>query len=290
MPGTELGDWGFMPTDPAPLRRELETARSAADRRLRPGRSGGSEPLTRTARPPRFGPRALLRDAGATEALIVLSDDNGRCRIANRTPAASRRARAADDASGRRLPQGAERVARAVADRDRTPHRVSSALWRLCRNARRDRCTDAPHRSRAARSGASTPVTSSTAAAIRSRCLEAHADRVWHVHFKDCDLRVADSRAREQGSATWPRCARSCSASLAPAPWTLRSVTALRRARATTAGSWSSRTCFPGYGTPKASAQAKPRLPARAGALERAGCESMIPAHEDRRRVEESAA
>ena len=43
--GTELGDWGFMPTDPARLRVESNPARRGDDRRVRarpPARTGGA--------------------------------------------------------------------------------------------------------------------------------------------------------------------------------------------------------------------------------------------------------
>ncbi|HEV2656103.1 MAG TPA: xylose isomerase, partial [Ktedonobacteraceae bacterium] len=72
--GTELGDWGFMPTDPATLRRELE----ARDLSLLaswvtvylhdPSRLGESEAAAiRTAR--------LLAEVGGPDALIVLGND-----------------------------------------------------------------------------------------------------------------------------------------------------------------------------------------------------------------------
>ena len=38
--GTELGDWGFMPTDPAVLRAELGPARAGAAGGLRAGGAG----------------------------------------------------------------------------------------------------------------------------------------------------------------------------------------------------------------------------------------------------------
>ena len=72
--GTELGDWGFMPTDPATLRRELE----ARDLSLLaswvtvylhdPSRLAESEAAAvRTAR--------LLAEVGGPDAMIVLGND-----------------------------------------------------------------------------------------------------------------------------------------------------------------------------------------------------------------------
>ena len=74
--GTELGDWGFMPTDPAKLSdalaaRELDLLGAFvpvpwAD----PSRHAEAEAIAlKTAR--------LMRDAGFSDAFIVLADDNG---------------------------------------------------------------------------------------------------------------------------------------------------------------------------------------------------------------------
>src|SRR5687768_5566190 len=70
--GTELGDWGFMPTDPARLRRELEARQLQLVGAFVPiafadpsAHAAGEAAALRTA--------ALMRDAGATTAFIVLS-------------------------------------------------------------------------------------------------------------------------------------------------------------------------------------------------------------------------
>src|SRR5687767_7316732 len=70
--GTELGDWGFMPTDPSRLRNELAARKlelvgafvpiAFADSRAH---AAGETTAIKTA--------ALMRDAGATNAFIVLS-------------------------------------------------------------------------------------------------------------------------------------------------------------------------------------------------------------------------
>ena len=38
--GTELGDWGFLPTEPAALAAEVQPPRAVARRRVRAGRAG----------------------------------------------------------------------------------------------------------------------------------------------------------------------------------------------------------------------------------------------------------
>jgi inosose dehydratase len=187
--GTELGDWGFMPTDPARLRDEV-------------GRRGlrlvgafvpvaladpekhreGVETAVRTAR--------LLRDAGASDAVIVLSDENGsvadRERCAGRITPEQGLAREQWPA----FAAGANGIARAVgqetglrtvfhehcggyveteAEIDELMARTDPALLGLC--------LDTGH----IVYGGGDPL----------KVLERHAARVWHVHFKDCDPAVA---------------------------------------------------------------------------------------------------
>src|SRR5688500_20163777 len=72
--GTELGDWGFMPTDPAALGRELSDRRLALVGAFVPvafadasAHAAGEAIAVRTA--------TLMRGAGAVDAVIVLSED-----------------------------------------------------------------------------------------------------------------------------------------------------------------------------------------------------------------------
>lgn len=74
--GTELGDWGFMPTDPTKLESELRKrglkllgAFVPVLLKDKSRHAGGIATALKTAK--------LMRDAGASDALIVLSDDNG---------------------------------------------------------------------------------------------------------------------------------------------------------------------------------------------------------------------
>src|SRR5258707_10773046 len=74
--GTELGDWGFMPTDPAKLREELTRRKLKMLAAFVPVRladatkhAEGEANALRTAR--------LLADVGGESGFIVLADDNG---------------------------------------------------------------------------------------------------------------------------------------------------------------------------------------------------------------------
>jgi inosose dehydratase len=191
--GTELGDWGFMPTDPAKLREELRRR----DLQLIGGfvpvplaradqHAAGVESAARTAH--------LLRDAGGPDAVVVLSDDNGS--IADREHYAGRikPEHGLTPDEWKVFASGAERVARAVRDEtglrtvfhehcggyvetmpeiDELMARTDPSLVGLC--------LDTGH----IMYGGGDPL----------QVLERHHSRVWHVHFKDCDPLVA-GRAR----------------------------------------------------------------------------------------------
>lgn len=194
--GTELGDWGFMPTDPAALhdetaRRNLRLIAAFVPIALasESAHAAGIASAVKTAR--------LLRDADGPDAFIVLSDDNGS------VPARESRAgriTAADgltDQQWTTFAAGADAVACAVRDDTglRTvfhPHcggyvETAAEIGELMTRtdpARLGLCLDTGHLV--------------YAGADPLAVLADHQSRIWHVHFKDCDPAVAQ-KAREQG-------------------------------------------------------------------------------------------
>ncbi len=111
--GTELGDWGFMPTDPVALRSDLTRRGLALLGAFVPVRladasthDAGVETAVRTAR--------LLAAASDARPVIVLADDNGA--DPRRAARAGRieRVDSLDDDAWRTFATGAERVAREV--------------------------------------------------------------------------------------------------------------------------------------------------------------------------------
>jgi inosose dehydratase len=111
--GTELGDWGFMPSDPALLapalsRRGLQLVGGFVPVALsQPGAwPEGQDRALRTAR--------LLAAVGGEQARLVLADANGTDPL--RTAHAGRvtPAMALDEARWQRFAEGTERIARAV--------------------------------------------------------------------------------------------------------------------------------------------------------------------------------
>ena len=90
--GTELGDWGFMPTEPAALRRELAArdlsllgAFVPVDLSKENAHDGGEQLALKTAR---------LMAGRSQHPFLVLADDNGKTRFGRRMPVASRQSKA----------------------------------------------------------------------------------------------------------------------------------------------------------------------------------------------------
>ena len=194
--GTELGDWGFMPTDPARLAQEVASRGLQLIAAFVPvaladpdAHAAGIATAVRTAR--------LLRDAGAAEALIVLSDDNAS------VPEREQHAGRITEALGLRDEQwavfaaGADKVAGAVREETglRTvfhPHcggyveteAEIDALLSRTNPATLGLCLDTGH----------LVYAGGNALSVLAR----HASRVWHVHFKDCHPQIA-AAARANG-------------------------------------------------------------------------------------------
>ncbi len=191
--GTELGDWGFLPTDSRVLAADLDRRRLALVGAFVPiafarpdALASGIDAAVRIAR--------LLADTGS-DAVIVFSDDNAA--IADRTARAGR-IRAEDglrDDQWDAYAAAVSRAARAVLDATglravfhhhcaglvETPREIESLMSRTD-PALLGLCLDTGHLTYAG----GDPL-----AAVAS-----YADRIRHVHFKDCDPRLL-RRARE---------------------------------------------------------------------------------------------
>jgi inosose dehydratase len=194
--GTELGDWGYMPTDPARLRDELSqrgltligswvTVRlsDAAYHRE------GLENALRVAR--------LLREVGGERAVVNLGDDHGGARHRFERAGRIRPEDGLDEDGWRVFTQGAQAIAKAVRDETglRTTLHPHGATWvETPREVREflDRtdptligiCFDTGHYAL----GGGDPV----------RGVRDCAERIWLMHFKDFDSSVLE-RAEAEG-------------------------------------------------------------------------------------------
>lgn len=194
--GTELGDWGFMPSDPETLRREL------AARHLQllaswvsvylhdPSRLAESEAVAvRTAR--------LLADVGGPNAFIVLGNDPYTDPIRTKYAGRIKPEQGMSDTQWQSFAAGANQIAHAVKRETglrtvfhhhigtwvETPEETATFLS-LTNPDVVGLCFDTGHY----RFGGGDPVEG----------LRRHADRVWHVHFKDCEPRVAEQSRRNE--------------------------------------------------------------------------------------------
>ncbi len=250
--GTELGDWGFMPAEPARLRDEVARRELALIAAFVPvaladptAHAAGVETAVRTAR--------LLRDAGATGAFIVLSDDNGRVPAREQNAGRIGPEHGMTEAQWAAFAAGADQIARAVRDDTglRTvfhPHcggyiETVAEIDRLMDGtdpALVGLCLDTGH----IMYGGGDPLD----------VLERHAARVWHVHFKDCDPAVArDARARGLGYLAAVRSRLFCELGAGAVDFAAVAA-ALRRLDY---NGWLvvEQDVFPGYGTPAESAK-----------------------------------
>ena len=194
--GTELGDWGFLPTDAAALRSELSRRNLALAGAFVPVRlsdpsahAAGEDLAVRTA--------TLLADSadGGTAPCLVLADDANpeRARVAGRALPEH----ALDEAQWHIVARGTERIARAVRERTglrtafhhhagtyvETPDEVAT-LMDLTDPDLLGLCLDSGHYAYGG---------GDALEAVRR-----YGDRIWHVHAKDCDRGVL-ARARNDG-------------------------------------------------------------------------------------------
>jgi inosose dehydratase len=192
--GTELGDWGFMPTDTAALSRELQERGLALLGAFVPvplrdaaAHATGEETALRTAR---LMAAVAAARAGAPGPFIVLADDNGgdqtRVRLAGRI----RPEHGLDAGQWRVAAAGAERIARAVAEQTglrtvfhhhcggyvETPAEIDALLERTDERLL-GLCFDTGH------------YTFGGGDALEG--LRRYGARVWHVHLKDCQPSAA---------------------------------------------------------------------------------------------------
>jgi inosose dehydratase len=186
--GTELGDWGFMPSVPTELNNvltdknlQLLGAFVPVAMAIEEAHAAGVELALKTA--------GLMYEAGYKNAFIVLADENGS--VDERTKNAGRITpeMGLSDEQWKTFAAGAEKVAKAVKDKYgmrtvfhhhcggyvETPWEVAK-LMKLTDPALLGLCLDMGHFA----FGGGNPV----------EALEKYYNRIWHVHFKDFDPKV----------------------------------------------------------------------------------------------------
>jgi inosose dehydratase len=186
--GTELGDWDFMPTDPAALKDELDARQLEMLAAFVPvdlsdpeAHASGVEVALRTAK---------LLAAVAENPFIVLADDNGKNTTRTQHAGRIKPEHGLTDEQWEIFAQGSQHVAHAVYDHTgvrtvfhhhcsgfvETPAEVEKLLSMTDPDVL-GLCFDAGHYM----FGGGDPVAG----------LRKHANRIWHVHFKDCHPEIA---------------------------------------------------------------------------------------------------
>jgi inosose dehydratase len=200
--GTELGDWGFMPTDPGPLRVELDS------RGLALVASFSTPWLQDAARHAQSADDAvrianLLAAVGGPETFIVLGNDPYGDPVRGKNAGRITAEHGMTDEGWAVFAAGADLVARRVHDEAGIRTVIHQHLGTLVESGAEVRrfldATDPDLVGVCLDTGHWTFGTGEDPAdAVRE-----FGDRVWHVHFKDCDPAVmAESRLREWDGLT----------------------------------------------------------------------------------------
>jgi inosose dehydratase len=200
--GTELGDWGFMPTDPAALRAELDGRDLAL-------LASFSTPWLQDAARHRQGQddavriAKLLAAVGGPDTMIVLGNDPYGDPVRGRMAGRITPAQGLTDEQWTVFARAANDLARRVRDEAGIRTVIHQHLGTLIETGAEVRrlldMTDPSLLGACLDTGHWTFGTGEDPAdAVREL-----GDRIWHVHFKDCDpLVMAESRAQEWDGLT----------------------------------------------------------------------------------------
>ena len=194
--GTELGDWGFMPSVPSELKKELNKRSLSMVGAFVPvflkdrlKHTAGAKLAVKTA--------TLMADAGYPDAFIVLADENGG--VKERTLNAGRvsPSMGLTDDEWKIFAEGADLVAREVKESTglrtvfhhhcagyvETPHEIDNLLA-FTDPSMVGLVLDMGHYM----FGGGDPL----------NALKKHKGRVWHIHFKDCHPGIAEKSRTEK--------------------------------------------------------------------------------------------
>jgi inosose dehydratase len=188
--GTELGDWGFMPSNPFQLKKEITTRNLELLGAFVPvalsdpnSHSMGAEVAVKTAK--------LMTNAGYSNAFIVLSDDNGKDPVRTQNAGRVKPEMSMNMAQWENFASGANEIARKV--RKETGLRTVfhhhcagfvetyaevTTLMKMTDPSLLGLCLDTGH----LKFGGGDPL----------RALKEFRDRIWHVHYKDCHPGIAE--------------------------------------------------------------------------------------------------
>jgi inosose dehydratase len=194
--GTELGDWGFMPADPAALRAELKKrnlellgAFLPVDFSTESAHDEGEARAVKTAK--------LMADAAGSQPFLVLADENGKDPVRTANAGRIEHKHSLSPEKWKLYGAGVNRVATAIkrqagvrtvfhhhcAGYVETPWEIE-ALLKVTDPDLLGLCFDTGHYKFG---GGTDPVAA----------LKQFRDRIWYVHYKDCSpQRRAEAKAK----------------------------------------------------------------------------------------------
>ncbi|MDQ3683918.1 MAG: TIM barrel protein [Bacteroidota bacterium] len=193
--GTELGDWGFMPTNPQELNKEISNRKLDLLGAFVPvalsNKSAHEEGAQKA-----LDVADLMFNAGYKNAFIVLADDNGSVKERTENAGRIRGDQSLSTEQMKIFVNGAEKVAQSVKDKYgmstvfhhhcagyiETPAEIEALLNTTNPNLL-GLCFDTGHYRFG---GGKNPVD----------VLEKYWDRIWHIHFKDFSPHVAEKSAK----------------------------------------------------------------------------------------------
>lgn len=194
--GSELGDWGFMPSVPVALKNELDQRNLAMVGAFVPvflkdrsKHAAGAEAAVKTAK--------LMADAGYSEAFIVLADDNGSVKERTQNAGRVNGNMGLSSEEWKTFAEGTNFVAAEVKAKTglrtvfhhhcagyvETPAEIDQ-LMALTDPSLVGLVLDMGHY----KFGGGDPLTA----------LKKHQSRIWHIHFKDCHAEIA-AKSRAEG-------------------------------------------------------------------------------------------
>ncbi len=209
--GTELGDWGYMPTDPTALREELERRNLAMVGAFVPvalkyqdKHASGEAAALKVARLLKgvINHARTERGQGGQSPLVILADDNGTDAVRTQYAGRVRPEMGLSPAEWDTFARGAERIARAVRDETGLPvafhHHCAGYIETPEEISRLLDMTDPDLLGLVFDTGHYLYGTGLLDGQRVLEGLDRFGERIRHVHFKDCQPQIAQ-RARTEG-------------------------------------------------------------------------------------------
>ena len=270
--GTELGDWGFMPTDPSALRDALDQRRLTMvgafvpvalkhRERLEAGVATAIRHARLLAAVAETGPRAW-------SPVVVLADENGTEPVRTANAGRVTPAMGLTDTEWRVFAEGVEAVARAIKGetglRTVFHHHCGGYVETPAEVDRLLAMTDPGLVGLVFDTGHYLYGSGATDVSVVVSGLERLGDRVWHLHFKDCQPELA-TRARAEGWDYFTAVRHGIFCELGKGQVDFAAVKGWAEARGFTGWIVVEQDVLPGMGAPKVSALANREMLASLG-------------------------